>query len=316
MKKILSFLLALCLTLPLFLFNYANASAETSSGGISRKPSIGVEASSGGIVGPGISGIVKGSLAEKAGMAESDIIIAVGGVKVKNKDDVVAAWNSYLTGNKIEFELYRRGRKYTTEVTKTESSLLGIYLNELSIGALVESVKSGGPAFKAGIEKGDLIVALNGRTVTTPLSIEVILKDCKVKDIVDIEYLRDDYLNTAKITLGPSKFGISEILVLASEVNSGESVPLLSVNAIGNIELDKGFSWFHDDKSDLLVSLAKENSKIGVRIENTYDDELGIYTSTLWADNIKTKASGDYYCYVTDRMGSPMETSRVNIKVY
>ena len=65
-----------------------------------------------------------------------------------------------------------------------------------------------------------------------------------------------------------------------------------------------------------LEHIVHADEEKGIRIENTYDEETGVYTSTLWADNITMKAAGDYYCYVQDKNNGSMESGRVNLKVY
>ena len=317
MKRITPYLLLLCFTLSLVIFTIPNALADDSLENMTVKPSIGLDTSSGPTVGPGIRSLQKDSLADKAGIREGDIIVSVGGIAVKTADDVAAAWKSYVTGNKIEFELTRRGRKYSTEVTKSDSQSLGISIYDSAAGALVKTVHPGGPAEKAGIEKKDLIVGLNGETVIGPGSINKILENCSPKEIVEIEYFRGDTLTTTKITLGSSEFSISDITVLTSTVKAGDSIPLFSLEATGDLNIKKAFSWFHEDpKVDFWLGITKRDKELGVRVENIYNEETGIYTSTLWADNISSNASGYYFCSISDYSGATMKSNRVNIQVY
>ena len=317
MKRTISYLLSFCLTFSLLLPFIPAVKADNSEK-VLNKPSLGLDTTSGKNIGPGISTVQAGSLAAEAGMLEGDIIVAIGGVKVRNSNDVASAWKSYSAGNKIEFELTRRGRKYSVDIIKNDSQKLGISINNTSGGALVESVVPGGPAEKAGIEKGDLIVGLNDETVTGPGSINKILEDCYNKEIVEIEFFHDDALNVADIELEASGFGISDITVLESEVRVGESIPLFCINATGDLKIKRAFSWFHDvpDEYGFIFGINDSDEEKGIRIENTYDEETGVYTSTLWADNITMKAAGDYYCYVQDNNNGSMESGRVNLKVY
>ena len=315
MKRIISYLLSLCVTLSLVLISVPNAIADNSSATV--MPSLGLDTSYTATVGPGVMSLQKDSLADKAGIREGDIIVSVGGVDVKTTDDFAAAWNSYVAGNKIEFELTRRGRKLSTEITKSDSQNLGITVNDSAAGALVKIVHPGGPAEKAGIIKKDLIVGLNGETVIGPGSINKILENCHPQEVVIIEYFRGDTLTTTNITLGTSEFSISDITVLSPTVKAGESAPLLSITATGDLNIKKAFAWFHEDPTnDFWLGITKRDKELGVRVENIYDEETGIYTSTLWADNISSSANGYYFCDISDYSGATMISNRTNIQVY
>ena len=77
-------------------------------------------------------------------------------------------------------------------------------------GALVEDVKSGGPADKAGLKNGDVIRKYNGQNVTDSGQLIALVTNTDPGTLVTIEILRSGRPFTFKVTLGerPSNLGI------------------------------------------------------------------------------------------------------------
>lgn len=69
-------------------------------------------------------------------------------------------------------------------------------------GALVQSVTSGGAAAKAGIQKGDVIVSLNGAPVMDGTSLSGLVRSYPANTEVKLGYIRDGKVQTTTVTLG------------------------------------------------------------------------------------------------------------------
>lgn len=69
-------------------------------------------------------------------------------------------------------------------------------------GFYVSDMTSGGPAEQAGIQIGDIIVGVNGTTITTVEEINKIVEQFKAGDTVTIAYYRNDKLNSVDVVLG------------------------------------------------------------------------------------------------------------------
>ncbi len=69
-------------------------------------------------------------------------------------------------------------------------------------GAMVVSVRRGSPADRAGLEPGDLIVAIDGVPVQGSKDAELILADSIVGDRLRIRFLRDGREHTVELTVG------------------------------------------------------------------------------------------------------------------
>lgn len=69
-------------------------------------------------------------------------------------------------------------------------------------GFYVSDMTSGGPAEQAGIQIGDIVVGVNGTTITTVEEINKIVEDFKAGDTVTIAYYRNDKINSVDVILG------------------------------------------------------------------------------------------------------------------
>src|SRR6185503_7604361 len=124
-----------------------------------------------------VAAVEKGSPAEKAGLKPGDVILAIDGKKVERSAELPPLVANVKPGAKANFEVWRDGRKRTIAVTVGElkpeqvasakpasqagedTGKLGLALREAEGGLVVE--KASGPAARAGIQRGDIVVAVN-----------------------------------------------------------------------------------------------------------------------------------------------------------
>jgi S1-C subfamily serine protease len=155
--------------------------------------------------------VQNGSPAEKAGLVRGDIILDINSSAVNSLRDAQNAISSYKQGDTISVKV-RHG-----DAIKTLSVVLGdrdgrAYMGALLLpgegvrtgmlgpgpqssppafsgGALVEKVASGGPAAKAGITKGDVILSVDGTQITANDSLKTLIQDKKIGDVVTLSVL-------------------------------------------------------------------------------------------------------------------------------
>ena len=129
-----------------------------------------------------VANIVEGSAADKAGLKVGDIILTVGGRKVRSASDLRNAVGLVRIGDKLEMGVLREGRRMTLtaviappKVDKAEGErihprLAGATLGSVSgadpDGVSVLEVERGSAAQQAGLRKGDLILSANRRPVS------------------------------------------------------------------------------------------------------------------------------------------------------
>ncbi|NLD04725.1 MAG: Do family serine endopeptidase [Synergistaceae bacterium] len=149
-----------------------------------------------------VADVQPGSPAEKYGLKRGDVIVSISGKAVKNSQDVVFSVRNKLAGDKVEFEIYRDGKKKAIEVvlgeidkgenqktgskptqeSKSEartSKQMGIWASEIdselqkqfklrsSEGLVVISVDRGSLGAKLGLQPGDVILEVNRTKMKT-----------------------------------------------------------------------------------------------------------------------------------------------------
>jgi putative serine protease PepD len=84
-----------------------------------------------------------------------------------------------------------------------QHAYLGVGLNENTqdVGALINGVEPGTPAAKAGLEKGDLITAMAGTTITSYDDLSSVINAHKPGDKIGVTYQRGGKTHTVQVTL-------------------------------------------------------------------------------------------------------------------
>jgi putative serine protease PepD len=78
---------------------------------------------------------------------------------------------------------------------------LGVSTAEANGGALVREATAGGPAARAGLRTGDLIVAVGGERIASPDDVAAAIQDRAPGESVDVEVRRDGELRTLEVEL-------------------------------------------------------------------------------------------------------------------
>jgi serine protease Do len=130
-----------------------------------------------------VSSVEKGGPADKAGLKAGDVILAVDGKQVERSAEVPPLVAAVKPGSKANLEIWRERSKRTVAVTVGElpseqvasakpdsgggeaTGKLGLAVRPLqdASGLMVENAT--GPAARAGIRRGDVVVSVNGRPV-------------------------------------------------------------------------------------------------------------------------------------------------------
>ncbi|RQS75019.1 DegQ family serine endoprotease [Burkholderia sp. Bp8963] len=138
-----------------------------------------------------VSSVDPSGPAAKAGLQPGDVILAVNGSPVADSTTLPSQIAGLKPGSKAELQIWRDKSKKTVSVTlgsmadtkvassdggPVEQGRLGVAVRpltpqersatQLSHGLIVQ--QAGGPAAGAGIQPGDVILAVNGRPVTSP----------------------------------------------------------------------------------------------------------------------------------------------------
>lgn len=162
-----------------------------------------------------VSYIVKGSAAEKAGLKPFDYVYGVDDYRVDEEKPLTSLLKKYRAGDQATVHFIRSGKKESAKVTfgkrsdaqdatkeddKCTSPFLGV--NETSSydndekGVAVAPIKKS-TAEAMGLQKGDIILKINGTRILDWTDLGVAVDVCKVGDKVSVVYLRDGKEMTA-----------------------------------------------------------------------------------------------------------------------
>ncbi len=149
-----------------------------------------------------VSTVEAGSAAEKAGVQVGDVVLAVDGERIGDSADLPRLIGEKRPGTRVQMEVWRNGRSHKLSATldeltpqrlaaggergRGESVDSGIGLNTRALtpqeagqlrlrgGLVVESVE--GAAARAGVQRGDIILALNNQPVGTAAELRQLIQ--------------------------------------------------------------------------------------------------------------------------------------------
>ncbi len=78
--------------------------------------------------------------------------------------------------------------------------------NTIDQGILVTSIVPGSPAELDGLQKGDLILAVNGRRLSSALELSGMVRQSKPGIVFDISFVRHGSMSSARVEIGPRSY--------------------------------------------------------------------------------------------------------------
>jgi len=124
-----------------------------------------------------ITSVDADSRATKAGLKVGDKLHMVGKAIVNSSDSVNKEFNKIRPGVKIALAVHRAGKVVSVEVERAKRGYLGVMTGQVqpdvrkklglpsNEGVLIRGLAGTGPAGKAGIKAGDILVRISGRPV-------------------------------------------------------------------------------------------------------------------------------------------------------
>ncbi|MBN1424236.1 RIP metalloprotease RseP [Candidatus Fermentibacteria bacterium] len=131
-----------------------------------------------------------GSVAAGVGMQPGDRIIELGGRPVQSSHDFLSAWQEATargSSDSISLVVNRKGRLDTLLVSMSDSLLMGV---GFTFPPVVGDITMGYPAFEAGMQEGDSVVAVGGTTVATFDELRKIILENPDRDVA-VEFVRE-----------------------------------------------------------------------------------------------------------------------------
>ncbi len=125
-----------------------------------------------------ITGVEADSRAKKAGLEVGDTVHTVQAKAIDSSDAVSEAFRKIRPGVKVTLVVHRAGKPVSVQVERAKRGYLGVMTGGVQAdqrkklglpsneGVLIRGLAGTGPAGKAGIKKGDIVLRIAGRPVT------------------------------------------------------------------------------------------------------------------------------------------------------
>lgn len=150
-----------------------------------------------------------GADGESLPFARGDRIVSIGDTAVHSPEHVASVLGARAAGEDVVCWIVRDGRdalvRVTLDAMSEERAFLGVRVARRLDGLKV--LEASGPAEEAGIEAGDVIVALDGVLVESPEELAVMLQMHRPEDTVTVEAMRGEDARslTVKLTARPKE---------------------------------------------------------------------------------------------------------------
>jgi serine protease Do len=124
-----------------------------------------------------IRSVYPSSPAEEAGLEPGDVVVGLNGRPVESREDFDTLLSSVAPGGGVKLDVKRSGKTRSVSLTAARAPEdLGLEILRREVGISVAQVRGGlavtsvareSPADRKGLERGDGLLAVNGRRVTT-----------------------------------------------------------------------------------------------------------------------------------------------------
>ncbi len=166
-----------------------------------------------------VVGVQKGSPAEAAGIECGDVLTHIGGTRIDSPLRISEILSHLKAGQIVTVQIWRKGKTLQKKVKlsgsmrwiHSPSVWLGIKAQPVppslaafagvNHGVVVNKVMPSSPALQAGIEKGDIITAIDGNKIESPADISRLLAAKKAGDEVKVRILRRNGLTETTVKL-------------------------------------------------------------------------------------------------------------------
>jgi C-terminal processing protease CtpA/Prc len=258
-----------------------------------------------------VSGVAKGSAAEKAGLAKKDIILRFNDELVDSGQALIAAIAKTKPDEEVTVALLRDGALQTLVVTMGERPdrlesmapsaphkmiffkgekrpFMGIAMRQLSDqlkpffevdhGVLIEEVTPESPAAAAGLKAGDVLVRFGDERLERPGDVNRLLADRKAGEEIALEIIRKGESLTFTLELGESQtktFSWNHQLSDAPELEffDGENVRLEVMTELESADFLNGEALEERLQAELKAAQEEGRARIIVERKRLREEE-------------------------------------------
>ena len=170
----------------------------------------------------------------KAGIEEGDVVMSINGEQIEFSDDLIETVRNHKVGDKLTYKILRDGETKEMTVTLVESAFgrggrgggfargggggrggrggargttqpagpyAGLAGEEAEGGVKITNVVEDGPAAKAGLKEGDLVVGIGDKTIKTYEQLQEEIQSHKSGEKLDLKLKTGDKTKNVEVTL-------------------------------------------------------------------------------------------------------------------
>jgi len=154
-----------------------------------------------------IIGVEEDTPASKAGFKPGDFLVRLGGLRVPTRSRYLGILGTYPAGESIAAAVVRGSEKhdFTAVLVAPGSAYLGLVPQSVTdgvVGVRVKSVVQSGPADRAGLEEGDIIVSFAGEKIETTAHLKNQLRRRRPGDEIPVTIIRADKKVELQLLIG------------------------------------------------------------------------------------------------------------------
>jgi len=144
-----------------------------------------------------VRGVEPNSPAAKAGVEPGDIIVKFDGKEIDKSVDLPRLVGNTKPGNKSSITVFRRGSQRELSIVVAELS--AAEKKELNLKGGVRVASAEGPAARAGLREGDVIVAIANAETSSVKDIEAALSKVEKSRPINVLFRRGEWAQYAVI---------------------------------------------------------------------------------------------------------------------
>ncbi len=239
--------------------------------------------------GLGVASVVPGSAADKAGLLEGDVILAIAGNFIDDRQGLIENLQGRQVGEQLQLRIRRGNAVMELDVVlgtrpeqgtpapepepapaPTGRAVLGVRLNGLEL----TGVSPGSGAASAGLQAGDRLAAIDGKTLENVEALRAGLAGKRPGDVVQIEVVRShqvvlgDY--EGRPVMGVTLEGLNVVRVL--EGSGAEAGGIAVGDVITSIN---GQALADMDALRALVGGLEAGSEVSIAVQRSFDVVMG-----------------------------------------
>ena len=189
-----------------------------------------------------------------------------------------------------------------SQAASDQSVYLGVQIVQGTDGPTVASVIAGSPAEKAGLQRGDVIKAIDGTSVSNVQAVRDALKDKKAGDTVAVSITRNGNAQDVTVTLEAPPTPLPQAYPMLPELNGIPTDQLFSHLLGGSFQFTDKDGKTHTASVDLgTVTSVDANAKtISVDLNSGGSKQYTISSDVTTVPNDLTKfANGDHVAIIS-----------------